>query len=308
MTRQIPSLENDRCVLPGASAWEVLLALPDAVLAVSAEGAVQLLNRAAERLLRIDADAAAGRHWSQLLRLRELPRDGCSLGLLPAPDPAGEQASPTYYKLICGDGAQRIVRIADIDTSAMAVAWAGRVLLLYDCTLVYERLQQLERECAHDHLTKLLNRREFERRLEVVIRRAQEDGSRHVLLFMDLDRFKQINDTHGHAAGDTVLRDIAAVLRGSLRERDALGRLGGDEFGLLLEHCRPEDGVQAAGKLCQLLRRQRFCWRGKPLNFGISIGVAAIGRDSGGVESILARADAACYCAKRRGYGGIAVH
>ncbi|HEY0663152.1 MAG TPA: EAL domain-containing protein, partial [Thiobacillaceae bacterium] len=156
-------------------------------------------------------------------------------------------------------------------------------------------------QASHDSLTGLINRREFEQRLERTLLSAQRQGREHVLCYMDLDQFKVINDTCGHAAGDELLRQLALLLKGNLRERDTLARLGGDEFALLLENCSVEDALQVADAFRADVQRYRFKWEDRIFSVGMSVGVVAINRDSGTAASLLSAADAACYVAKGRG-------
>ena len=106
--------------------------------------------------------------------------------------------------------------------------------------------RQISYQAAHDALTGLVNRREFERRLQEAIESARLGDGSHVLCYLDLDRFKAINDTSGHQAGDSLLRDIAKLVRGGVRDSDTVGRLGGDEFGMLLVGC-PLDKARQMG-------------------------------------------------------------
>jgi diguanylate cyclase (GGDEF)-like protein len=156
-------------------------------------------------------------------------------------------------------------------------------------------------QASHDALTGLINRREFEQRLERTLQSAQQQGREHVLCYMDLDQFKVINDTCGHAAGDELLRQLALLLKGKLRERDTLARLGGDEFALLLENCSIPDALQVADAFRAEVQRYRFKWEDRIFSVGMSVGVVAISRDSGTSASLLSAADAACYVAKGRG-------
>lgn len=156
-------------------------------------------------------------------------------------------------------------------------------------------------QASHDMLTGLINRREFERRLDHALASALQQGREHVLCYMDLDQFKVINDTCGHAAGDELLRQLALLLKGNLRERDTLARLGGDEFALLLENCSVEDALEVADLFRAEVQRYRFKWEDRIFSIGISVGMVAINRDSGTAASLLSAADAACYVAKDRG-------
>jgi len=156
-------------------------------------------------------------------------------------------------------------------------------------------------QASHDMLTGLINRREFERRLDHALASALQQDREHVLCYMDLDQFKVINDTCGHAAGDELLRQLALLLKGNLRERDTLARLGGDEFALLLENCSVADALEVADLFRAEVQRYRFKWEDRIFAVGISVGMVAINRDSGTAASLLSAADAACYVAKDRG-------
>lgn len=156
-------------------------------------------------------------------------------------------------------------------------------------------------QASHDALTGLINRREFEQRLERTLLSALQQGREHALCYMDLDQFKVINDSCGHAAGDELLRQLALLLKGNLRERDTLARLGGDEFALLLENCSVADALEVADTFRAEVQRFRFKWGDRIFAVGMSVGMVAINRDSGTAASLMSAADAACYVAKDRG-------
>ena len=156
-------------------------------------------------------------------------------------------------------------------------------------------------QASHDMLTGLINRREFEQRLERLRLSALQQGREHALCYMDLDQFKVINDTCGHAAGDELLRQLALLLKGNLRDRDTLARLGGDEFALLLENCSVSDALVVADTFRAEVQRFRFKWEDRIFAVGMSVGMVAINPDSGTAASLLSAADAACYVAKDLG-------
>lgn len=167
---------------------------------------------------------------------------------------------------------------------------------------------QLTYQASHDALTGLVNRREFERQLTHAIAATHLHGRTHALCYMDLDQFKIINDTCGHAAGDELLRQIAVQLKSKLRERDMLARLGGDEFALLLENCDLHDALIVAEECRNLVQRYRFKWDTHLFTIGVSIGLVMIDERSGTLGGILSAADAACYIAKERGRNLIHVY
>lgn len=175
-----------------------------------------------------------------------------------------------------------------------------------------ERIDQatarLTYQASHDVLTGLINRREFEHRMERLLQSALQQGREHVLCYMDLDQFKVINDTCGHAAGDELLRQLALLLRTNLRERDTLARLGGDEFALLLENCNVPDALEVVDAFRADVQRFRFKWADRVFAVGMSVGVVAITRDSGSTASLLSAADSACYLAKDHGRNQIHIY
>ena len=160
--------------------------------------------------------------------------------------------------------------------------------------------EQLAHQAAHDSLTNLINRREFERRLQRVLASATVSEERHVLCFLDLDKFKIINDTCGHIAGDELLRQIATLLEGQMRSRDTLARLGGDEFGVLMEHCTLDQAATFAEKIRVTIAKFVFHWRSHHFSLGVSIGLVPI-QSGSSISDVLNLADAACYAAKRGG-------
>ena len=182
---------------------------------------------------------------------------------------------------------------------------------LREAAVRHERHQAealLRHQASHDALTGLINRSEFERRLEGALREARDLGRRHALCYLDLDQFKVVNDTCGHRAGDELLKQLVVQLRCCIRESDTLARLGGDEFGLLLENCSLESAEKAAANLLERVRRFRFAWLGTTFEVGVSIGLVPIDLSSGDVAGLLSAADVACYTAKDLGRNRVHVY
>jgi diguanylate cyclase (GGDEF)-like protein len=166
---------------------------------------------------------------------------------------------------------------------------------------IEEATAQLAFQARHDALTGLLNRREFEHRLEKALASVQAGDEEFTVIFADLDRFKQVNDTCGYLAGDELLRQIALLFQGRLREDDALARLGGDEFSIILPNCTGARAHQVAEDLCGLASAYRFIWQDKVFAIGASIGITTVTRKVRNINQILAAGDAACHRAKESG-------
>jgi diguanylate cyclase (GGDEF)-like protein/PAS domain S-box-containing protein len=168
--------------------------------------------------------------------------------------------------------------------------------------------QLMNHQAKHDALTGLVNRREFMHRLENALAHSQRDGASYTLCYLDLDQFKIVNDTVGHTAGDTLLKELSGLLHGRLRTRDTLSRVGGDEFALLLENCQLEAGVQIAESLLAVLADFRFHWESREFQIGASIGVVPISAETDTALQVLTQADLACYTAKDLGRNRIHVY
>ncbi|MCB2426723.1 ammonium transporter [Methylophaga pinxianii] len=185
-----------------------------------------------------------------------------------------------------------------LDTNRQNIGW---VVALQDITQNSRLQKMLTFQAVHDTLTGLINRREFEKRLESLIHEAHHDKAEHLLCYLDLDQFKLVNDTCGHRAGDVLLKQLSNLLKPVLRQSDTLARLGGDEFGVLLSHCPIEKGLNIAETLRKTVTAFRFSWEGQVFSVGVSIGLVSITEASGSLDEVLSHADAACYAAKDLG-------
>jgi len=178
---------------------------------------------------------------------------------------------------------------------------------LTDITAAHELSQQLSYDASHDVLTGLANRREFELRLQRAIEMTQATGVTHAVCYLDLDRFKVVNDTCGHVAGDELLRQLGHVLQAKVRSADVVARLGGDEFVMLLHNCAPSDAVQVANNLLKAVAAFQFIWAQHTFTLGVSIGVVMINTNFRRLAQVMNAADTACYSAKDAGRNRIHV-
>ncbi len=178
-----------------------------------------------------------------------------------------------------------------------------------DITESFRLSQQLSYQARHDSLTGLANRHEFDVQLQRLVQSIQvNDESCHALCYLDLDRFKVINDTYGHLAGDELLRQLSESMKLTVRKNDTLARIGGDEFAVLMQHCTLQQAQRIANELRHCVEDFRFEWEHKTLRVAVSIGLMPINSVALDSSDILNCADAACYTAKKQGRNRIHVY
>jgi diguanylate cyclase (GGDEF)-like protein/PAS domain S-box-containing protein len=184
----------------------------------------------------------------------------------------------------------------------------GVVAVFSNVTEARHMAQQIAHQATHDSLTGLVNRREFERRLNNAIKSAKDSNTEHCLCYLDLDQFKIVNDTAGHVAGDELLRKITILLKSNIRSRDTLARHGGDEFGLLLDNCPLERAYKIANTLLVAVQNLNFEWEGRSFQVGVSIGLVPITSKTSSTAEIMSQADVACYAAKDLGRNQVHIY
>ncbi len=184
------------------------------------------------------------------------------------------------------------------DETSQHIGW---VIAIRNVTESRKMQQKLKIQACHDELTGLLNRREFEKQLDLALAETKTQGTNHFLFYLDLDQFKLINDTCGHHAGDTLLKQISIVVQKQLRRQDIIARIGGDEFGIILPLCDIHQSLEVAQKIRDAIKEYRFYWKNKSFALGISIGIVQLRDQMLSREDAISMADAACYTAKDRG-------
>ncbi|MDC3946778.1 EAL domain-containing protein [Pseudomonas aeruginosa] len=284
-----------------------LASIGDGVITADTQGGISYLNPAAEQMTNWTLDKARGLPLASLFRIVD--------------ESSREEGMLLIEQILSGEidgGREHSKLVLRHDGSSVPVTLVGApihrggeitgvVLVLHDMTRERQYMARLSWQATHDALTGLTNRREFEYRLQIALERLERNSGRHALMFLDLDQFKLVNDTCGHAAGDELLRQVCTLLQQGLREGDTLARLGGDEFGILLENCPAEKAVEIADHLRKTIQDLHFTWSGQPFNCTVSVGLVHLLPGISTLEEALRSADMACYMAKEKGRNRVQV-
>ena len=287
-----------------------LESIAEGVITTDNDGRVDYMNLAAEALSGANRDDAAGHRIGELFTLVD-DADRRPLG-----DPV-ERCLAMRRRvnmgrravMVSSDGEQEhSVEITASPIRGPGSSISGTVVVFHDVGELRGLTRQMSYQATHDALTGLINRHEFERHLDEAMDSAHSEEAIHMLFYMDLDRFKAVNDSCGHMAGDNMLREVASLIKEQVRDSDFVGRLGGDEFGALLIGCPIEKARQIATDICNAVADYRFVWKDKIFNIGISIGLVEISHVSGSLQDVMSAADSACYVAKQQGRGKVHVY
>ncbi len=284
------------------SAQITLQSIGDGVITTDGHMIVEYLNPTAEELTGWKFEEAQGKGIDEIFRgFHEETCEPLENPLSVAIRRARAIKSVRPTLLIKRDGNEMYIESTASPIRDGSGAVCGGVLVFHDVSESRELNRKLSYHASHDILTGLVNRREFEARLERSLRSAKARETQYALCHLDVDQFKIINDTCGHSAGDALLGQVGALLKTKIRWRDTLARLGGDEFGVLLESCSLDDALVMAEQLRETMRNYKFVWEERTFRLGCSIGVVPITGDSEDVATVLSSADSACQAAKEGG-------
>jgi diguanylate cyclase (GGDEF)-like protein/PAS domain S-box-containing protein len=284
------------------SAQITLQSIGDGVITTDAKGVIDYVNPVAEALSGWRLEDSQGRAIEEIFRaFHEETCEPLENPLAVAIRRTRSIKSVRPMLLIRRDGNEIYVESTASPIRDGNGAVSGGVLVFHDVSEARELNRRLSYHASHDVLTGLVNRREFENRMERALKSAKARETSYALCCLDLDQFKIVNDTCGHSAGDALLGQVGALLKSKVRWRDTLARLGGDEFGILLESCSLDEAMRTAEALREAVRNFKFTWEERTFRLGASIGVVPISADNADVASVLSAADSACQAAKEAG-------
>ena len=278
-----------------------LHSIGDGVITVDKNYLVQSINSNAEKLTNVKKDEALGKNIFNIYEENGEQKKNISHKESPI------QRSLFDFSFTQDDGSKHEVEHTLSPIIGQNNKVLGAVIVIRDVTEVRSMEKRLTFQACHDALTNLINRREFEIRLNQSIRNAQSEKESHSVCFLDLDKFKIINDTSGHAAGDEFLKQISTTIQNQLRSTDILARLGGDEFGIILNNCSVYKAKNICRSIIQSIRDTRFVWGNNSFESGASIGIVPVNEATRSLADVMGSVDAACYEAKDKGRNRIQV-
>ena len=286
----------------------VLEAIAGGVVAVNTAGEIIYVNQRAEKLLSKPKDYLVGRNITDIISLED--SQGSSL-LQRVLDIYNEEVlqQPQQFSQVKLAINSNEYRFVELNTTAIPEVQKALVFIFRDVTADRKIINRLYRQASRDALTDLMNRSSFEQYVDQLAHETSGVVRTHILASIDLDNFKPINDTCGHAAGDEVLKQVAQIFQKTIRRSDKVARLGGDEFAIFLEGCGLDKGKEVMESILTELRNFRFTWEGKVFSVGASIGILEFTPSPKlHIKQLFADTDKACYAAKALGRNQVAVH
>ncbi len=285
--------------------WETTLAsINDAVLVTDSRNRIEFVNPAAESMLEINQEDVRSLAVNQLMRLADDSGKHAETCFLQAAAPR----HGTHGSVSVQTPSGRCVAVSYSCAPLAGGSHHGAVYVLRDETEKKQLLDSLRDMAYHDPLTALPNRRAVEGRLARALRLAHETGKQQAFCYIDLDHFKLVNDTCGHAVGDILLASLSKQMQEALPENAYLGRLGGDEFGLILFDTHDAETKAVCARMIRTIREHPFEHKGRRFNLNACIGIATVTGQTATTGDLMIQADMACYRAKAEGSGRIRVY
>lgn len=287
----------------------ILASIGDAVVGIDVHGRIDYLNPAAEKLIDTNIASARQRPAKDMLRVVDSVTGETNPAALDEVVRSQTTHSVTTRHLLVREDTSTVpVSLVGAPLNRGRSGAAGTVIVMRDMTSEIDYISRLAWQASHDTLTGLANRNEFESRLADALHASVESGERHAVAMLDLDQFKIVNDTCGHAAGDELLRQLAECLQQNLHRDELVARLGGDEFAILLKSCPIDRAALISERLRAAVEEMNFSWQGSSFNISASIGLVQVNRASLSIDDIIRAADVACYLAKDKGRNRIQLH
>jgi diguanylate cyclase (GGDEF)-like protein/PAS domain S-box-containing protein len=308
MGASLRSLVND-LLAEKEHAFVVLNSIGDAVITTDSQGIVEYFNPVAERLLGIPRDHALGKPLAAIYQARdERSGDTAAGNLIRMIKADAPSAGFGQYTVASASGEHFVVEQSAAPLRDETGGIRGAVIVLRNVTESRKIEARLAWQASHDALTGLLNRSAFERRLHDLIADARAGRGPHALVYLDLDQFKVVNDTCGHAAGDRLLRNLSNSMGDWAGEGATVARLGGDEFGILLPRHGENEAQSVAEGLIRHVQGTPFTWEGRRFVIGASAGVVVLSDATSDTQEALRAADSGCYAAKDEGRNRVRVY
>ncbi len=302
-------LTHDALFLENVRAQVTLESIGDGVISTDSRGRVVYMNPVAEQYTGWASSEANGQPLTEVFRIfDETTQRTEEYPINQALKHGRVVRHDVHHLLLRRDGSRLEIQDSAAPIRDRGGMVMGAVVVFRDVTEMQHMARRMAFLASHDPLTGLLNRREFENRLNQALESARDGNAVHAVCYLDLDEFKIVNDTSGHIAGDELLKQLVHHLAREVRGGDVLARLGGDEFGVIFENCSIDKARRLAEMLLQAIKDFRFVWQNRAYEIGASIGLVVVNSDSGTLTDVLSAADSACYIAKEHGRNRIHVY
>lgn len=285
-----------------------LHSIGDAVITTNVKGDIEYMNHVAETLTAWSLEEAKNKAVQKVFRIEDIDTGEAIHDVIKSCLYDGISINKSILSLASKNGNKKDIESSIspiLNTSGNA---EGVVIVFHDETQRRQLENTIKHQAAHDPLTNLFNRDAFDLELSDYVYDAKNNNKKHVLCYLDLDRFKLINDTAGHSAGDQCLIQVSSLIQSCIRTDDVLGRLGGDEFGLILKNCGQDGAKKITQNIINTISEMKFNWDECDYSIGVSIGINPLNSDSHNAADAIRKADLACYTAKDQGRSQVYIY